>query len=117
MKNAGITHICSCIGGEILFPDNFEYLILDFGDRPTVDLLAVVSISKDFLASGSTNGNQVFIYCGSGISRSPSLLLAFLILHREFSFQSAFELMKESRSLIRPNPGFLTQLKNLGERS
>jgi protein-tyrosine phosphatase len=51
------------------------------------------------------------VHCLAGVSRSVSLVLAFLIKHQGFSYNQAFDFVKSRRKIIHPNDGFIQQLK------
>jgi protein-tyrosine phosphatase len=51
------------------------------------------------------------IHCLAGVSRSVSLVLAFLIKHRGCTYLKAFDCVKSRRKIIHPNDGFIQQLK------
>jgi dual specificity MAP kinase phosphatase len=54
---------------------------------------------------------KVFVHCIRGISRSPAMCIAYLLWrHRSWSLQKALQLVKQSRPIVNPNPGFMFQL-------
>lgn len=53
----------------------------------------------------------VLFHCQEGISRSPALLIAFLMHSQQMTFAEATALVKEARPVIRPNDGFEKQLR------
>ncbi|KAH7116103.1 protein-tyrosine phosphatase-like protein [Dendryphion nanum] len=60
---------------------------------------------------------RVLIHCTQSISRSPAILLAYLMRKLHLSYPSALALARESRPLILPNQGFAEQLllwRNMG---
>jgi protein-tyrosine phosphatase len=46
----------------------------------------------------------------AGISRSPTLVIAYLMKTQNLSFSEAFDLVKKKRPIIHPNQGFKNQL-------
>lgn len=46
-----------------------------------------------------------------GISRSASVVIAYVMKAYNWSLEKAFEFVKKKRNCIRPNPGFVTQLE------
>lgn len=57
---------------------------------------------------------KVYVHCRMGISRSATLVLAYLMIKRDFSAQGAVRTVRRHREII-PNDGFLQQLCNLNE--
>lgn len=50
------------------------------------------------------------VHCAAGISRSATVVLGYLMLHRGQSLRDAFALLHSSRSCIWPNEGFMQAL-------
>jgi len=55
-------------------------------------------------------GGKTLVHCVSGVSRSASLCLAYLMKHERMPLRRAFAHLKSRRPSIRPNTGFFTQL-------
>lgn len=60
----------------------------------------------------STNG-PVLVHCWAGISRSATIVVAYLMRKREMNYKEAIQFVQKRRSFICPNDGFLDQLKGL----
>jgi atypical dual specificity phosphatase len=56
-------------------------------------------------------GKNVFVHCGAGVSRSVSVVIAYLIKYNNMKYDQAFNLIKSIRWFIKPNSGFVEQLK------
>lgn len=50
------------------------------------------------------------VHCMVGVSRSASFVLAYLMRYHQMSLEQAFRFVKQRRSVINPNLGFLEQL-------
>lgn len=55
---------------------------------------------------------KVLVHCIMGISRSPTITIAYLMIKKGFRAKDAVEKIKRARD-IRPNNGFLKQLVQL----
>jgi protein-tyrosine phosphatase len=55
---------------------------------------------------------RVLVHCQAGVSRSPSLVLAYLMISRGMTLDGAWEFVQSARPLIHPNIGFARQLLN-----
>uniref|UniRef100_UPI003AAF54C7 dual specificity protein phosphatase 13B n=1 Tax=Centroberyx gerrardi TaxID=166262 RepID=UPI003AAF54C7 len=55
---------------------------------------------------------RVFVHCLMGVSRSSTLVLAFLMITEGLRLQEAVEAVRPHRDIC-PNPGFLMQLRSL----
>lgn len=67
----------------------------------------VINIIDDGLEYGTTS---ILVHCHVGISRSPTVVIAWLMHHRE-SFMGAYRTVEFKRSGICPNDGFIRQLR------
>ena len=50
------------------------------------------------------------MHCAAGVSRSASIVIAYIMWDKKMSFEEAFEFV-ESKRKIGPNNGFIEQLK------
>jgi protein-tyrosine phosphatase len=94
-------------------PDNGieTYLIIPINDHPAENLLQYISEFYNFMEKNQDK--NILIHCMAGISRSASLVIAWLMYKFDFDLDTAFTYVKAKRSIINPNPGFIEQLKKL----
>ncbi|KAJ3608090.1 hypothetical protein NHX12_025140 [Muraenolepis orangiensis] len=59
--------------------------------------------------------NQLLVHCVMGRSRSATLFLAYLMIHRNMTVEEAVDHVAQRRRIM-PNWGFLKQLRQLDER-
>ncbi|CAF1617735.1 unnamed protein product [Adineta ricciae] len=57
-----------------------------------------------------SNG-KVLVHCSAGISRSPTLVLAYLMKKKRWTLDEAFEKMRKLRRIVDPNVSFIIQLR------
>jgi len=55
-------------------------------------------------------GGKVLVHCLAGVSRSPSLIMAYLIRYQGLNLRDAYDYVAERRRIIDPNEGFVRQL-------
>ncbi|XP_028399851.1 dual specificity protein phosphatase 14-like [Dendronephthya gigantea] len=65
---------------------------------------------SDLIEDKRKHGQKVFVHCVAGVSRSSSLVIAYLMKYQNLSLTEAHSLVKSKRRFIRPNNGFWTQL-------
>ncbi|CAD8086559.1 unnamed protein product [Paramecium sonneborni] len=53
----------------------------------------------------------VLVHCAAGVSRSASVVIAYIMKTRGWLFQEAFEYVKKRRNVVFPNYGFQRQLR------
>ncbi|GAW00049.1 dual specificity [Lentinula edodes] len=63
----------------------------------------------------SDNGGKVLVHCVMGVSRSATVLSAYLMQSRKLNPSQALELIRTRRPCVQPNYGFLKQLDAFGQ--
>lgn len=80
-------------------------------DMPDTQLDNIIKRTNQIIQSVHERNGRILIHCNAGVSRSASVCIAYLMLQRQMNFVDAFSLVKSKRECIRPNDGFLKQLK------
>ena len=110
LKANGITHILVAARALVKhFPDDFTYLQLDLADFFTQNLFPHIKHALDFINSGE----KVFVHCAEGVSRSPSIIISYLIIEKNMKFQDALDMLVRTKNDVYPNPAFEKQLIDL----
>ena len=95
------------------FPSKINYInfsLKDDGDLGNGQILTdVISSIEDNL----DKNKRVLVHCRKGISRSPAAIIGFLIKHKGFKMDQAFEFVRSKKRDIDPNFGFLLLLQGL----
>jgi dual specificity phosphatase 12 len=81
--------------------DSLEPIYLHFD---TVHLLIKKALSE---------GKRVLVHCAAGMSRSVTLVAAYLMIERNLTASDALTLIMRRREIANPNPGFRRQLNLL----
>jgi protein-tyrosine phosphatase len=124
LKDIGITHIVSVYNGGIeMFPKDFIYKIININDDPWVNIEDYFDESNDFINESLKNPNaKVMIHCQKGVSRSVTLLIAYLLLQTnkincinydeiDDTIETMLKEVKIQRPIADPNKGFKEELK------
>lgn len=82
--------------------------IPDAAPAPTADWLRE---QVEFIAAQRGAGRPVFVHCQNGASRSVMVVAAYLMTRHGWSRDEALAFVRERRPVGRPNPAFLTLLK------
>lgn len=112
-----ITHVLQLGTTNEMCPTHaseLEYKCVPAEDFDHVDLIRML-IDQDackFIEEGIAKG-AVLVHCQLGMSRSPTAVMAFLMVREGKSFQDALVHVLKCRRSISPNPGFCQQLKGL----
>jgi len=65
---------------------------------------------SNFIEDEIANGGVVLVHCMAGISRSPTLIMAYLMKYKNYNLLDAYDFVAEKRKIIQPNDGFCCQL-------
>lgn len=115
LKKFKITHIIS-IGVSVVPPPELAELSCAFIpalDLPEEKIDALLQTALPLINKIIGEGGCVFVHCNAGVSRSPTVVIAFLMVHRGLSYWKANALVKEKRPAAKPNAGFVKQLQDL----
>lgn len=86
-------------------------LLLD--DDAAVDISSYFRVVHAIIHAALARGATVLIHCLGGISRSPTLVAAYLMLEHSWSAEEALDFVGKRRLGIAPNSGFLRCLETL----
>ncbi|KAK5994294.1 Dual specificity protein phosphatase 1 [Cladobotryum mycophilum] len=111
-----ISHVLSIGATPAAKVDGVEYHRLAINDSPSSSITKVCDsacqIIDDALGSKNCNG-KILIHCSAGISRSPTVVAAYLMKRHDMSLKAALGQIIQARPQVSPNPGFIQQLKEL----
>uniref|UniRef100_A0A3P9A041 Dual specificity protein phosphatase n=2 Tax=Esox lucius TaxID=8010 RepID=A0A3P9A041_ESOLU len=115
----GITHVLNaahgkvcCKGSDDYYGTTVSYYGVPANDLPSFDLSAFFYPAAQFIHHALMSGGKVLVHCAVGVSRSATLVLAFLMIHHHYPLLAAVRLVQQKRWIF-PNRGFLKQLINL----
>jgi protein-tyrosine phosphatase len=89
-------------------PPNVRVYRFEFDDKRTIQLAPWLDIILPIIRNETGRG---LIHCREGRSRSPSILIAYLIRYHHMTYEEALTLLQSKRPIVRPNPGFAEQLR------
>lgn len=91
--------------------DGVEYLYVYIDDYDAEPIHQHFRETIDFIQEHSVDDGAVLVHCYAGISRSATIVIAYL-MHTGMDFSEAYLTVKKARPVINPNDGFLCQLRN-----
>lgn len=111
LTSNGITHIL-CVGTEMenIYKADYRFMKLDVSDTEDENILFNFDSIFSFIEDGRETGG-ILIHCYGGISRSPTITIAYLIKKMKMTFEDAFNMVKAIKSDINPNEGFIEKLQ------
>lgn len=88
-----------------------RYLFINVMDHTKQDLISHFETSNEFIETALKNPtNKVYVHCVAGVSRSASIVIAYIMKTRCMNYQEALELVSQKRKVVDPNEGFVKQL-------
>lgn len=112
----GITHVVTVIlAVDAMYPQDFKYKTVDICDQTSADIYKYFDDCSDFIDDAIDNGGKVYVHCMYGISRSATIVAAYLISKQGYNDITAIDLIQKYRPCINPNQGFRQQLRLYSE--
>ena len=104
-----ITHILSLIDINLQIPSTIgiEHKLIEIEDEENQNLIKHIKECFRYIE----NSKKIFIHCMCGISRSPSIVIAYLMWKTRCSLDDTYAFVLSRRIYIGPNDGFMEQLK------
>lgn len=103
----GITHILTVASGHLpKFPSTFIYKVVKVLDTPSCNLKLKFQSCLNFIKDAIALGGKVFVHCYAGVSRSATIVIAYLMKEHNLSYNAAIKFVKSKRPFINPNDGF-----------
>ncbi|KAF8073339.1 protein-tyrosine phosphatase-like protein [Lyophyllum atratum] len=91
--------------------DGFSCHRIEILDTSTVDLKPHLEAACNYIDRALRSGRGVLVHCQQGISRSPAIVIAYLIRNHGMSYDNAVALLKRKRACVKPNSGFVAALR------
>uniref|UniRef100_A0A1A8ELJ8 Uncharacterized protein n=1 Tax=Nothobranchius korthausae TaxID=1143690 RepID=A0A1A8ELJ8_9TELE len=112
LSSRNVTLIINVSGLQVSYPplDSVQVLHVPIQDEPHAPLSLYFDCVAEQIQQNQTG--TTLVHCTAGRSRSPTLIMAYLMRGTGLSLRQAYELVLESRPFIRPNAGFWRQLMN-----
>ncbi|KAI0064030.1 phosphatases II [Artomyces pyxidatus] len=107
----GITHILSIGSTPVSKLPDIIYERLPLTDCPTSTIASISEGAKVFIDTAKAGGGRVLVHCSAAISRSPTIVAAYLMQSEGLTLKAALGRIVRARPTVSPNTGFLEQLK------
>ncbi|XP_023574615.1 dual specificity protein phosphatase 13 isoform X2 [Octodon degus] len=120
----GITHVVNAAAGRFQVDTGakfyhglpLEYYGIEAEDNPYFDIsIYFLPVARYIRAALSAPRGRVLVHCAMGVSRSATLVLAFLMICENMTLVEAIQAVQAHRDIC-PNSGFLRQLQVLDNR-
>ncbi|TRY82997.1 hypothetical protein DNTS_003977 [Danionella cerebrum] len=111
LSRNGITHILSVCNNARPVLEDMTYLCIDAADASRQNLSQHFRESIRFIHECRLDGGACLVHCLAGVSRSTTLLVAYLMTVTSFGWEDCLSAVKAVRSFVGPNDGFQQQLQ------
>lgn len=114
MSRLGITHVVSVVNNPwYKYPSHMRHLCLPVQDHPTSNIVGYLDACIAWMkrALDEDENAKVMVHCMWGMSRSASVVIGYMMATQGMSLLRSFIHVKGKRRVVKPNRGFLGQLK------
>lgn len=87
------------------------YFKLDDSPEDAQALKDILQQCIQFIEQETAKQRRVLVHCGAGISRSATVVVAYVMRYKQMSFTEALQYVKDRKPDIAPNRGFLNLLQ------
>jgi hypothetical protein len=98
---------------EMLHETFCPHVRIPVADRYSENIRRYFDIGVGFIHQHTEVGNTVLVHCAQGISRSSTIVIAYLIKQKRMSLRESLGFLRSSRPQVAPNIGFLRCLLEL----
>ncbi|XP_027974723.1 dual specificity protein phosphatase 15 isoform X2 [Eumetopias jubatus] len=109
-----ITHIISIHESPQPLLQDITYLRIPVADTPEVPIKKHFKECINFIHCCRLNGGNCLVHCFAGISRSTTIVTAYVMTVTGLGWRDVLEAIKATRPIANPNPGFRQQLEEFG---
>ena len=115
LEETGITHIVSAArSARMNYSDKIHYKRVAIADDNTEEspeqvMDMFLSVSK-YIDAAIRSGGKVLVHDWEGAGRSSVFIMAYLMKSRNISYERALEVVRTTRSIVKPTKSFAEQL-------
>uniref|UniRef100_A0A7S1NA92 protein-tyrosine-phosphatase n=1 Tax=Eutreptiella gymnastica TaxID=73025 RepID=A0A7S1NA92_9EUGL len=111
-EDLGITHVLTC-GRDmnVVIGNGMDHLVLNLADTVDEDLSQHLQKGVDYIIAVEREGGKVLVHCFAGLSRSASIVCAYLIQKNHWTVAQALNFVRLARPAAQPNSGFMAKLR------
>ena len=111
LDDLAIKNIISAVAGiDQPYPTNYNYLNIELIDSEYENIVSHFNKSNNFIQKSLDNNEKILIHCICGVSRSATLVIAYLLSIKYNNLQNILDELRIKRDIINPNDNFIKQL-------
>ncbi|XP_005152192.2 dual specificity protein phosphatase 22-A-like [Melopsittacus undulatus] len=111
LQRNGVTHILSIHNSAKPVLEDMTYLCISASDSSSQNLLQHFRECIRFIHECRLGGGACLVHCLAGVSRSTTVLVAYLMTVTELGWERCLAATRAVRSYVSPNFGFQQQLQ------
>ncbi|XP_060947001.1 dual specificity protein phosphatase 5 [Limanda limanda] len=89
---------------------HYDYKWIPVEDSHMADISSHFQEAIEFIDHVKQSGGKVLVHCEAGISRSPTICMAYIMRTQQLRLDAAFDIIKQCRDVVSPNLSFMGQL-------
>eukprot|EP00466_Bigelowiella_natans_P001750 jgi/Bigna1/78569/fgenesh1_pg.55_\ len=123
LQGKNVKAILNCAGNDVVLPSKEDLdkagvksvlsLPIDDTSGNSKNLRGLLQDAHIFIQKSLEQGRAVAVNCSAGVSRSSTVVISFLLLHRNLTLRDAFTKVRSKRKYVYPNKGFWQLLIDL----
>lgn len=115
LQSYAITHVIS-LTQSVYHPDKLSYYPINIDDSPIANIYQYFEPCVEFInnaldALATPEGQNILVHCAAGVSRSASIVIAYIMSAQRVDYETALALVRADRHYVCPNEGFVLQLR------
>ena len=91
--------------------DGIDYLEIKLEDNDKENISTSFESTNQFISKAVALKEDVLVHCQAGISRSSTIVIAYIMATKKITLKDAIEFVRKNRPSVTPNEGFMTQLQ------
>ena len=115
-KIQSIVNVTADVSNYYEGEEGFVYHRVAIEDAHTSDIGAHFEATTQLIRAQLEEGRAVLCHCREGLSRSPSIVAAFLMQTMNLTVEEALRMVEEKNDMIRINKGFEAELNRLNKQ-
>ena len=104
---------CRCIDQSVIKDNDISWKWIKVDDifHASGFMQPHLKIGTDFIHQQLKDNKCTMVHCWAGVSRSSTMIIAYLMKYQGFIFRDALTFVRKKRSKIHPNGSFVSELK------
>ena len=110
LKSFNISVVINCAYEHVSEYEDLKAYELKMTDHYPQQLFPTFEMAYKIIKHYNKN-SKIYIHCMSGVSRSASLVIFYIMKEKKWDYDKSFEYVQKIRTSINPNSDFVNQLK------